>query len=281
LNVDDAVKAGMASATPGHVPKIIVRNLKKIFVNPETGAEVVAIENLNLTIHDREFVAIVGPSGCGKSTFLYLLAGFEPITSGSIAMDGVDITGPGPDRGIVFQEFVLYPWRTVLRNITLGLEIRKMPRSEAGDRARKWIRLTGLSGFENAYPATLSGGMKQRVAIARALAYDPEVLLLDEPFGALDVQTKNYMIGDLQNLWQEANKTILLVTHSVSEAIRMADRIVVFRARPSCVIQDEKIDVLHPRDPLDPRLIEYQRKITRVLSAEVDKAMRREHEAKG
>jgi NitT/TauT family transport system ATP-binding protein len=241
----------------------------------------VAIENLNLTIHDREFVAIVGPSGCGKSTFLYLLAGFEPITSGSIAMDGVDITGPGPDRGIVFQEFVLYPWRTVLRNITLGLEIRKMPRSEAEDRARKWIRLTGLSGFENAYPATLSGGMKQRVAIARALAYDPEVLLLDEPFGALDVQTKNYMIGDLQSLWQEANKTVLLVTHSVSEAIRMADRIVVFRARPSCVIQDEKIDVPHSRDPLDPRLIDYQRKITRVLSAEVDKAMRREHEAEG
>lgn len=231
------------------------------------------MEDITCTIHDREFVAIIGPSGCGKSTFLYLIAGFEKHTGGSLTINGEPVTKPGPDRGIVFQEFVLFPWRTVLRNISLGLEIQKVPLPEAEERARKWLRLTGLSGFENAYPATLSGGMKQRVAIARALTYEPEVLLLDEPFGALDVQTKNYMIRDLQDLWQEANKTIVMITHSVSEAVLMADRVLVFGARPSRVVSDVKIDLPHPRDPRDPQLRRYQDAVTEVLSAEVDRSM--------
>ncbi len=251
-------------------PKITARNIRKSF------GDVVAMDDISCTINDREFVAIIGPSGCGKSTFLYLIAGFEKPTSGVLTIDGREVVKPGPDRGVVFQEFVLFPWRTVLGNIILGLELQNVPRKEAEERARKWIRLTGLSGFEDAYPSTLSGGMKQRVAIARALTYDPEVLLLDEPFGALDVQTKNYMISDLQNLWTEANRTIVMITHSVSEAVLMADRVLVFSARPSRIIADVRIDMAHPRDARDPMLRQYQDEVTGILSAEVDKSMRLE-----
>ncbi|WP_210215671.1 ABC transporter ATP-binding protein [Mongoliimonas terrestris] len=248
-------------------PKIVADKVRMSF------GRVNAIEDVTCTIGEQEFVSIIGPSGCGKSTFLYLIAGFEKSSGGTISVNGTTVTRPGPDRGVVFQEFVLFPWRTVLRNITLGLEIQKVPRREAEERARKWIRLTGLSGFEDAYPATLSGGMKQRVAIARALTYEPEVLLLDEPFGALDVQTKNYMIRDLQNLWIEANKTIVMVTHSVEEAVLMADRVLVFGARPSSIVADVRIDLPHPRTVDDRRLREYQAEVTAVLSAEVDRSM--------
>ena len=262
----------------GNSGKIVVEGLNKTFVNAETGEEVLAIQNLNLVIRDNEFVAVIGPSGCGKSTFLYTLAGFEQPSSGRILIDGKPIDGPGPDRGLVFQEFVLFGWRTVLRNITLGLELQKVPRAEAEKRAMRWIRAIGLNGFEHAYPATLSGGMKQRVAIARAIAYDPDVLLLDEPFGALDVQTKNYMIKDLQSLWQEARKTIVMVTHSVLEAVMMADRVVVFGNRPSGIVLDETIGVAHPRDASDPVLVTHIKSITGALSVEVDKSMLRERE---
>lgn len=258
--------------------KVEVRKLTKSFVNEDTGETVTAIENLSFAIHENEFVAIIGPSGCGKSTFLYMVAGFEKPTAGEIVLNGRPITGPGSDRGLVFQEFVLFGWRTVLRNITLGLEMQKVPKDEADKIARRWIRATGLSGFENAYPSTLSGGMKQRVAIARALAYNPDVVLLDEPFGALDAQTKNYMIKDLHSLWQEANKTILMVTHSVQEAVLMADRVVVFGNRPSGIVHEEVITVPHPRDAADPQTAEHIRKVTEALSVEVDKAMLKERE---
>jgi len=248
-------------------PKIVASDIGMAF------GSVTAIENVSCSIGEREFVSIIGPSGCGKSTFLYLIAGFEKATSGQIAIDGRAIAGPGPDRGIVFQEFVLFPWRTVLRNVTLGLEMQKVPLDEAVEKARKWIRMTGLSGFEDAYPSTLSGGMKQRVAIARALTYEPGILLLDEPFGALDVQTKNYVIRDLQDLWVEAKKTIVMVTHSVREAVLMADRVLVFGARPSRIVADVRIDLPHPRDAADPMLKAYQDQVTSVLSAEVDKSM--------
>lgn len=258
--------------------KIVVNNLTKTFVTEDTGESVTTIQNLNFSIEENEFVAIIGPSGCGKSTFLYMVAGFEKATAGEILLNGKPITGPGRDRGLVFQEFVLFGWRTVLSNITLGLEMQNVPKEEAEKVARRWIRATGLSGFENAYPSTLSGGMKQRVAIARALAYNPEVVLLDEPFGALDVQTKNYMIKDLHSLWQEANKTILMVTHSVQEAVLMADRVVVFGNRPSGIVHQEVIDLPHPRNALDPQTAQHIRKVTEALSVEVDKAMLKERE---
>jgi len=248
-------------------PKIVAEGIRKSFGN------IVAMGDISCTVNEREFVAIIGPSGCGKSTFLYLIAGFEKASGGKLSIDGKPVRGPGADRGIVFQEFVLFPWLTTLRNITLGLEIQKVPRKEAEARALKWIRLTGLSGFEHAYPATLSGGMKQRVAIARALTYEPEILLLDEPFGALDIQTKNYMIRDLQSLWQEANRTIVMITHSVSEAVFMADRVLVFSSRPSHIVADIRIELPHPRDARDPDFRRYDDQITGILSAEVDKAM--------
>lgn len=254
-------------------PKIVAKNIRKYF------GDVLAMDDISCTINEREFVAIIGPSGCGKSTFLYLIAGFEKATKGELLINNLPVVGPGPDRGIVFQEFVLFPWLTVLRNATLGLDIKGVQRQEAEERARKWLRLTGLSGFENAYPSTLSGGMKQRVAIARALTYDPEVLLLDEPFGALDVQTKNYMIQDLQNLWQEANRTIVMITHSVSEAVQLADRVLILSSRPSRVIADVSIRLPHPRNLRDPQLRRYEDDITALLSAEVDKAMSLERQA--
>lgn len=253
--------------------KIVASNVTMRF------GDVLAIKDASCSIGEREFVAIIGPSGCGKSTLLYVMAGFESISGGSITMDGKPIAGPGPDRGIVFQEFVLFPWRTVMENITLGLDIQKMPAQEARKRAQKWIDLTGLTGFEDAYPSTLSGGMKQRVAIARALTYDPEVILLDEPFGALDVQTKNYMIRDLQNLWTEANKTIVMVTHSVTEAVLLADRVLIFSARPSSIIADIKIDLPHPRNADAAEVRNYENEVTRILSAEVDKSMSMERRA--
>ena len=161
----------------------------------------------------------------------------------------------------------------MLRNITLGLEVQKVPREDADRRAQKWIRLAGLSGFEDAYPATLSGGMKQRVAIARTLTYDPDIVLLDEPFGALDVQTKNYMIRDLQNLWMQANKTVVMVTHSVSEALMLADRILIFGARPSSIIADVPVELPHPRNSKDTAFRDYEERVTTILSVEVDRAM--------
>ena len=251
----------------GAKPKIVAKGIQKYF------GSVLAMEDISCTINEREFVAIIGPSGCGKSTFLYLIAGFEKASHGELLINGLPIEGPGPDRGVVFQEFVLFPWLTVLRNVTLGLDIKGVAPNEAEERARKWIRLTGLSGFEHAYPSTLSGGMKQRVAIARALTYDPEILLLDEPFGALDVQTKNYMIQDLQNLWLEANRTIVMITHSVSEAVQLADRVLILSSRPSRVIADVAIKLPHPRDQRDPLLRRHEDEITAILSAEVDKAM--------
>jgi|SRR5690606_3116580 len=255
------------------VDKIVAQNVSMRF------GDVLAIRDATCTIREREFVAIIGPSGCGKSTFLYLIAGFEEITGGTIKVNDKPVTGPGPDRGIVFQEFVLFPWRTVMENVTLGLDIQKVPAEEARRRAQKWITLAGLGGFEDAYPSTLSGGMKQRVAIARALTYDPEVILLDEPFGALDVQTKNYMIRDLQSLWTEANKTIVMVTHSVSEAVLLADRVLIFGARPSSIIADIHIDLPHPRSAEDTSVKAYEQEVTRILSAEVDKSMSMERRA--
>jgi NitT/TauT family transport system ATP-binding protein len=266
MSADSARIYPLRASAPAKT-KIVAKDIQKSFGN------VLAMENISCTIHEREFVAIIGPSGCGKSTFLYLIAGFEKPSRGELSINDRPITGPGPDRGVVFQEFVLFPWLTVLRNITLGLDIKGVKREDAEERARKWIRLTGLSGFENAYPSTLSGGMKQRVAIARALTYDPEVLLLDEPFGALDVQTKNYMIMDLQKLWLEANRTIVMITHSVSESVLMADRVLVLSSRPSRIIADVAIKLPHPRDLRDPAVRRFEDEITGVLSAEVDKAM--------
>jgi NitT/TauT family transport system ATP-binding protein len=199
---------------------------------PPRGKLVLALEDVSLEVREREFVALLGPSGCGKSTLLYLIGGFLPVEGGRIAIDGKPVAAPGPDRGIVFQHFALFPWKTVRGNILYGLERQGMPRAEREKRAQDFIDLVGLTGFEDSYPSHLSGGMKQRTAIARTLAFDPKILLMDEPFGALDAQTRHLMQSELLGIWQRTPKTVIFVTHDVQEAVYLADRVVVMSARP-------------------------------------------------
>jgi NitT/TauT family transport system ATP-binding protein len=199
---------------------------------PPRGRPVLALEDVSLEVHNREFLALLGPSGCGKSTLLYLIGGFLPIERGAIAVNGKPVAAPGPDRGIVFQHFALFPWKTVRANITYGLERQSMPREERERRAQSCIDLVGLTGFEDSYPSQLSGGMKQRTALARTLAFDPSILLMDEPFGALDAQTRHLMQSELLRIWRRTPKTVIFVTHDVQEAVYLADRVAVMSARP-------------------------------------------------
>ncbi|MCC6608089.1 MAG: ABC transporter ATP-binding protein [Burkholderiales bacterium] len=202
---------------------------------PPRGREVLALQDVSLEVRGQEFIALLGPSGCGKSTLLYLVGGFLPATLGTIRVDGKPVSGPGPDRGIVFQHFALFPWKTVRANVLYGLEKLGLPRAERERRAQAFIDLVGLHGFEESYPSHLSGGMKQRAAIARTLAIDPEILLMDEPFGALDAQTRSLMQSELLGIWQRSPKTVIFVTHDVQEAVYLAERVVVMSARPGHV----------------------------------------------
>ena len=211
--------------------EIVVADVRHHY-RPRAGREVLALSDVSLTVEAHEFLALLGPSGCGKSTLLYLIGGFLPLESGSITVDGRAVSGPGPDRGIVFQNFALFPWKTVRGNVLYGLTRQGLPRSEREQRARHFIDLVGLTGFEDSYPSQLSGGMKQRVAIARTLAFDPRMLLMDEPFGALDAQTRSLMQNELLAIWQQTRKTVIFVTHDVEEAVYLADRVAVMTARP-------------------------------------------------
>jgi len=204
---------------------------------PPRGKPVLALDGVSLDVHDREFVALLGPSGCGKSTLLYLLGGFIPVEQGSITVAGKPIDGPGRDRGIVFQNFALFPWKTVRQNILYGLEKQGVAKAERERRAREFIELVHLKGFEDSYPSQLSGGMKQRVAIARTLAVEPGILLMDEPFGALDAQTRALMHEELLAIIRRAPKTVVFVTHDVREAVYLADRVAVMSARPGRIKQ--------------------------------------------
>jgi NitT/TauT family transport system ATP-binding protein len=208
---------------------------------PSRGRPVLALDGVSLEVKEREFVALLGPSGCGKSTLLYLLGGFLPVESGSITVGGKVVTAPGPDRGIVFQNYSLFPWKTVKQNVLYGLEKQRMPKAEREKRAQELIELVNLKGFEDSYPSQLSGGMKQRVAIARTLAIEPETLLMDEPFGALDAQTRTLMHEELLAIMRRTPKTVVFVTHDVREAVYLADRVAVMTARPGRI--KEIVDV--------------------------------------
>ena len=199
------------------------------------GSRVLALTDINLSIEKGEFVSILGPSGCGKSTLLYLMGGFIPYETGRILSHGKLVSKPGPDRGIVFQQFALFPWRTVLRNVTYGLEKQGMAKAERIERAMRLIKDVGLSGFENSYPSQLSGGMRQRAAIARTLAVDPDILLMDEPFGALDAQTRGVMQAQLLRIWEATGKTVVFVTHDVREAVYLSQRVVMMSKRPGTI----------------------------------------------
>jgi len=277
----DTMAVRLATSTLKHDPiasrasaaLLQVRSLAKVF--SRQGKRVVALENFDLTVHDGEFVAIVGPSGCGKSTFLHMLGGFEPADGGTMMLNGELVRGPGPDRGMLFQEYALYPWRTVTGNILWPLEIQHVPKAEREKTLERLLSMVGLGQFRHHYPGELSGGMKQRVALARLLALDPRILLMDEPFGALDAQNRELLQEELQQIWNASRKTVLFVTHDIDEAIYLADRVIVFTARPGRIKADIEIDLRRPRDieiKKSHEYGEYRNRIWDLLRSEVLRA---------
>jgi len=226
--------------------QIVVEGVTHTY-RPLRGRPVQALADVSLEVRSREFFALLGPSGCGKSTLLYLVGGFFPTEAGRILVEGKPVAAPGADRGIVFQHFALFPWKTVKANILYGLERQGMPRAEREARAQALIDLVGLRGFEDSYPSQLSGGMKQRTAIARTLAFDPSILLMDEPFGALDALTRDHLNLELMRIWEAQRSTILFVTHSISEAVLLGDRVVVMSPRPGRVLAEVDVSLPRPR----------------------------------
>jgi NitT/TauT family transport system ATP-binding protein len=230
----------------GRAVALSVEGLGKVFRNAD-GRETVALRDIDLVTHRREFLCVVGPSGCGKSTFVRILAGLESLSSGVVRVEGNPVSGPGADRGMVFQGYTLFPWLTVLRNVAFGLEEQGEPRRAAEREARQWLALIGLESFAESYPHQLSGGMKQRVAIARALATRPRILLMDEPFSALDTQSRARMQAYLIEIWRKIDITIVFITHDLDEAVHLADRILVLSAHPGKVAELIEVPVPRPR----------------------------------
>jgi NitT/TauT family transport system ATP-binding protein len=239
-------------------------------------SEFLALDGIDLAVEPGEFVAIVGPSGCGKSSLLVLVNGLMRPTTGRIALNGVEVRSPGPERALVFQEFALLPWRTALHNVELGLELQRKPAEERHETARRNLRTAGLKAFERHFPHQLSGGMRQRVGIARALSVDPEVLLMDEPFGSLDAQIRQIMATELLRIWEQDRKTILFVTHDIDEAVFLADRVVAMSASPGRVLEILPVDLPRPRSlevKSDPRFISIRQRIWNGLEQEVRKSL--------
>ena len=241
-------------------------NVRKEFVTKTF--RTLAIEKVDLTINPGEFVCLLGRSGCGKSTMLNMLAGFIDPSEGQVLVDGNSVRGPGLDRGIVAQNGALFPWLTALANVEFGMRMKGVPKAERTQEARRLLRLFGLESFENSYPLQLSGGMQQRVAIARAMAVAPEILLMDEPFGALDDITRHTMQEELLDAWMRTNTTAIFVTHSISEAVILADRVVVMAPRPGRVVADIAIDLPDPRDPATPSFTNYYKEIRQAIGSE-------------
>ena len=261
-----AAEAALAApATPPRRTKISIRGVTKVF------GDNLALSEVNLDLAENSFTCLLGPSGCGKSTLLNMIAGFAGPSRGVIAVDDKPVTGPSADRGVVFQEYALFPWRTALDNVAFGPMLKRRPRAEQLRIARTYLAMVGLAGHEEKYPGFLSGGMKQRVAIARALANDPSVLLMDEPFGALDAQTREVLQEELLRIWERERKTVVFVTHSIEEAIFLADRIVVMGTRPSMVKDVIDVSLPQPRDRTEPDFIRLERHIKELLRNEVAK----------
>lgn len=236
----------MAGEERNLTPKVVIKDVKKVYEG--RNGPVVALNGANLEIQDNEFICVVGPSGCGKSTLLNILAGLLEPTSGEILVDGKPVEGTSVDRGVVFQQYALFPWLTVKKNVEFGLKLQKKSKEECDAIAMKYIKMVGLEKFTNSYPKELSGGMKQRVAIARAYAVNPSLLLMDEPFGALDAQTRTQLQTELLKTWEEEKKTCFFITHDVEEAILLASRVVVMSARPGRIKEVIDIDIPYPRD---------------------------------
>lgn len=256
--------------------KLQAVNIGMEYYQPRTGGRLLALENVNLTIEEGEFVTIVGPSGCGKTTFINIVDGLLKPTAGKVLLDGKEVTGPGNDRAMVFQDPCLLPWRTVFKNVIYGLECRGPVGEAEKQRAHSFIKLVGLDGFEGHFPHELSGGMQQRCNLARALAVDPEILIMDEPFASLDAQTREIMQVELLRIWREAKKTVLFITHQINEAIFLADRVIIFCARPGKVKDILRVEIPRPR-PLaakrDKKFLEYEDYVWNQIEEEVRKTM--------
>ena len=254
--------------------QVVIQHVSKQFSHNGESLEI--LRDINLTIEQGEFVCLLGPSGCGKSTLVNLIAGLERPTAGEILIEGKPIASPGFDRVVVFQDSVLFPWLSVLGNVEFGLRMMGRARSERRERALQYLKLVHLSKFVSAYPHQLSGGMKQRVAIARALAMDPKILLMDEPFGSLDAQTRAVMQQELLELWRSTRNTIFFVTHNVREATGLADRIFEISSRPGHIKQTYKVELARPRQAMDQALLAIQRRILGSLGEEIAKVMQDE-----
>lgn len=268
----------------GAAVKLEARGICLEYYQARTESGLLALDDVSLEVRSGEFVSIVGPSGCGKTTFLTVVDGLLPPTAGRIYLDGKEVRDPGPDRAMVFQDASLLPWRTVLGNVLYGLECQKVDRRSALDRARTFIDMVGLSGFEHHYPHELSGGMQQRVNLARALALDPQILLMDEPFASLDAQTRELMQEELLAIWQRAGKTVLFVTHQINEAVYLSDRVIVFSARPGRVKRVLPIEIERPRKlrvKRDPRFLRYEDEIWTLIEDEVKKSALTERSSRG
>jgi NitT/TauT family transport system ATP-binding protein len=254
--------------------KLHVRNLHKSYVINEgfgRRSRVHALRNLNLDVNEGELVTIIGPSGCGKSTFLMVVAGIHPFDSGDLLLDGRPITAPGLDRGLVFQDFALFPWLTVRNNVKFGLSMKGNSESEQELIANQYLRLVNLQEFADVFPYRLSGGMKQRVGIARALATDPEILLMDEPFGSLDAQTRKSLQVQLLDIWRETKKTIVFITHSVREAVFLSQRVIVLSSRPGTVVEKINVDLSYEdRISLSSQLMEYERHLENLIEQQIN-----------
>jgi len=256
--------------------KLEARNIVKHF--DHNGNNVLALDGINLRINEGDFVCIVGPSGCGKSTFLNIIAGLEKPDSGDILLNGKTITTPGPDRTMVFQEGALFPWLKVIDNVEFGLKMAGIPKDERAQISQRYLDMMQLTKFANSYTYQLSTGMKQRVAIARALVMDPEILLMDEPFAALDAQTRDLLLVELQLIWERTKKTILFVTHSIAESVILGNRVVVFKNRPAKIKKEFVVDYRRPRLAEDQNLVKYQQDILAELRTEVKAQIKGEFE---
>jgi NitT/TauT family transport system ATP-binding protein len=268
----------------GHVVRPVSPAIAKVGLNDislsyraQSGERLLALDKINLQVKAGEFLCIVGPSGCGKSTLLHLIAGLHPQTSGQVLIDGRPVEGPGTDRIMIFQEHALFPWLTVGQNVEFGMKMKGVAKAERQERVRQYLRLVHLAKFEKSYIHQLSGGMRQRVAIARALATEPDVLLMDEPFAALDAQTRDLLHDELERIWSETGRTIIFVTHNVREAIRLGDRVVLMTFRPGRVKSEFPVDLPRPRHLEDPDVAHAAREILDELREEINHSLEAEY----
>jgi NitT/TauT family transport system ATP-binding protein len=264
----------------GPVPVVVPKvSLDAISLSYKTtsGERLLALDNISLEVKPGEFLCIVGPSGCGKSTLLHLIAGLQPQTSGNVLVDGIPVNGPGTDRILIFQELGLFPWLTVGGNVEFGMKMKNINKAEREERVQYYLRLVHLSKFKDSYIHQLSGGMRQRVALARALATEPDVLLMDEPFAALDAQTRDLLHDELERLWAETGRTIIFVTHNVREAVRLGDRVALLTFRPGRVKQEFSVSLPRPRQMEQPDVARTARDILGCLRDEINKSLEEEY----